>query len=73
MQDHDPNPPKETQPLPPQPQESPLESAGEVVVQHHTTPPRTRAPQKIHSRRPLPLVPLSRSQRKKPDFKDSSK
>ena len=35
----------------------PLESAGEVVVEHHTTPPRGPKDKQIHPRRPLPRVP----------------
>jgi hypothetical protein len=34
-----------------------LESAGEVVVEHHTTPPRGPKDKQIHPRRPLPRVP----------------
>lgn len=34
-----------------------LESSGEVVVQHHTTPSKGPPDKQIHPRRPLPLVP----------------
>jgi hypothetical protein len=75
MQDRDPNPPDsdEHQKTPPsEPQQSLLEPAGEVVVQHYSTPPRTQPPLKIHSRRPLPSVPLS-SQLEDADSKEKSK
>jgi hypothetical protein len=38
-----------------------LESAGEVVVEHHATPPRGPKDKQIHPRRPLPLVPKAPS------------
>ena len=41
--------------------EVPLESAGEVVVEHHATPPRGPKDKQIHPRRPLPLVPKAPS------------
>ena len=44
-----------------------LESVGEVVVTHHATPPKTGADNKIHPRRPLPLVPVDPLQQPKDD------
>jgi len=41
-----------------------LESAGEMVVTHHATPPKTGADIKVRPRRPLPLVPVKPLQRK---------
>jgi hypothetical protein len=46
------------------PNETPLDSAGEVEVEHHSTPPPGPADQKIHLRRPLPLVPTSGKDKK---------
>ena len=34
-----------------------LESAGEVVVEHHDAPPPGPPDKQIHARRPLPRVP----------------
>jgi hypothetical protein len=40
--------------------ETRLPSAGEVVVEHHDTPPPGPPEKQIHPRRPLPLVPEAR-------------
>jgi hypothetical protein len=40
-----------------QPKETHLESVGEFVVEHQDSPPPAPPGQKIHPRRPLPLVP----------------
>lgn len=37
-----------------------LKPAGEVVVEHHETPPPGPPDKQIHARRPLPLVPAVR-------------
>jgi hypothetical protein len=37
-----------------------LESTGEVVVEHHDSPPPGPPDKRIHPRRPLPLVPTAR-------------
>jgi len=58
MQDRNPRPGKKPQDTSTtQPGETRLESAGEVVVIHHKTPPKGPADKRIHPRRPLPLVP----------------
>jgi hypothetical protein len=51
--------PKEMPQDPPssEPLESPLEYSGEVIVGHHTIPPKGPAEKQVHSRRPLPPVP----------------
>ena len=48
-----------------------LESAGEVVVTHHAMPPQTGADNKIHPRRPLPLVPVKPPPQPKDDEIDN--
>jgi len=53
-----------------QPVETLLESSGEVVVEHHTTPQAGPADLKIHARRPLPLVPEASSQQPEEIKKD---
>jgi hypothetical protein len=40
--------------------ETRLESTGEVVVEHHDSPPPGPPDKRIHPRRPLPLVPTAR-------------
>jgi hypothetical protein len=58
MRDRRPKPRKEDNPSP-QPSEVRLESLGEVVVTHHTLPPKGPPNKQIHPRRPLPLVPTA--------------
>jgi hypothetical protein len=71
MEDQPPRPKKKPQDAPSsQPVESRLEFSGEVVVEHHTTPPAGPPDLKIHARHPLPLVPKSSSQRSKENKKD---
>lgn len=41
----------------PQPDQIRLERAGQVVVEHHPTPPSGPADKQIHPRRPLPPIP----------------
>ena len=53
-----------------QPVESRLESSGEVVVEHHTTPQAGPADLKIHPRRPLPLVPEASSEQTEEENKN---
>lgn len=61
MQDEQPGPLKKRQDTSTrQPAESCLESSGEVVVEHHSIPPKGPADKRIHPRRPLPHVPESR-------------
>jgi hypothetical protein len=71
MKDQPPRPKTKPQDAPsPPPVESRLEFSGEVVVEHHTTPPAGPADLKIHVRHPLPLVPKSGSQPTKEDKQD---
>jgi hypothetical protein len=66
MPDRQLHPPKKAQSSPSgELDETRLESAGEVVVTHYTTPPKTRPDKSIHPRRPLPPVPESRPRREK--------
>lgn len=51
--------------------ESRLKFSGEVVVEHHATPPDGPADLKIHRRRPLPSVPKDPSPSSKEEDKDS--
>ncbi len=61
MQDQDSRPAKKRQDTSTcQANESRLESPGEVVVEHHSIPPKGPADKQIHPRRPLPQVPESR-------------
>jgi hypothetical protein len=66
-------PTKESQESPkPQGEPTRLERAGEVIVEHHSTPPTGPADKQIHPRRPLPLVPDAPAKPSKPeDDKDS--
>ena len=50
--------------------ESRLEFSGQVVVEHHATPPAGPVDLKIHARHPLPLVPKAPSLPTKEDKKD---
>ena len=50
--------------------ETPLESIGEVVVEHHDTPPPGPADKRIHPRRSVPLVPTAPTQPNEKDEKD---
>jgi hypothetical protein len=50
--------------------EARIESSGEVVVQHHTTPPAAPAELKIHARRLLPPVPDAASEPSKVETKE---
>jgi hypothetical protein len=71
MEDRPPRP--EKKPLTastPEAIESPLKFSGEVVVEHHATPPAGPADLKIHPRHPLPLVPTAPSMPNKEDKKD---
>jgi hypothetical protein len=56
MATSDPTSPNQAPP-PEQPIERRIESPGEVVVEHHKTPPRAPVDKQIHPRRPLPPVP----------------
>jgi hypothetical protein len=68
MEEQPPRPKKKPQDTPSvQPVESRLEFSGEVVVEHHETPPAGPGNLKIHVRHPLPLVPKSGSQLTKED------
>ena len=51
--------------------ESVLESPREVVVTHHSVPPKTRAVKPIHPRRPLPQVPTGSPQDDGDDEKET--
>jgi len=51
-------PKKKSQETPqPQREQTQLEPAGEIIVEHHPTPPSGPADKQIHPRRPLPLIP----------------
>jgi len=53
------NPKKPSNALPGQPQETRLESAGQVVVTYGATPPKGPPNKQIHPRRRLPEVPTA--------------
>jgi hypothetical protein len=60
------DPEKKSQESPqPQPEPTRLERGGEVVVEHHPAPPTGPANKKIHPRRPLPLIPPSKTENDK--------
>jgi hypothetical protein len=52
---------------PTNPRASRLEPAGEAVVNYQDTPLRPEADKRIHSRRPLPLVPETPNKEKGED------
>jgi len=71
MEDQPPRTPKKPQDASPkQTAEIRLESSGEVVVEHHATPPAGPLDKKIHPRRRLPLIPNAPSQPPNEDEKD---
>ena len=47
--------------------ETRLKSSGEVVVEHHDTPPPGPPDKQIHARRPLPPVPAVRPPAGRPE------
>ncbi|MGC2697515.1 MAG: hypothetical protein WA738_17140 [Candidatus Angelobacter sp.] len=47
-----------------------LKPAGEMVLEHHDAPPPS-GKQRIHDRRPLPLVPDRRPENKTPDDEEA--
>jgi len=51
--------------------ETRLESTGEVVVEHHDSPPPGPPDKRIHLRRPLPLVPAARPEPEKSKVKST--
>jgi hypothetical protein len=53
--------------------ETRLKSAGEIVVEHHDTPPPGPADKQIHPRRRLPLVPAARPKPQANEDSDSDK
>jgi hypothetical protein len=57
MKEQPPDAKKKPKDAPGCPGEVRLKSAGEVAVEHHAIPPAGPPNLKIHSRRPLPLVP----------------
>jgi hypothetical protein len=55
----------------PQPEQIRLERAGQVIVEHHVTPPTGPTDKQIHLRRPLPPIPdAPSSPREAKDKKD---
>jgi hypothetical protein len=50
--------------------ETRLKPSGQIVVEHHSTPPVGPADKQIHPRRRLPIVPNAASHPPKEDEKD---